>query len=280
MWRCRSSTALLCGAAARATLRARWIATLVACLWFGPAFAQIMNVQSLAGKPVAEGPSGRVAATGSWSTGNVLLLQATGSATLFYRAGDSVMLLTATGNYGNKGTGGALATEPFRESVFEHLRFRRSLLGGLSAEAFVQHEYDRFRRLRVRGLAGLGGRFDHEVSKDAHVAIGVAAMAQVEELLDPLPGDLQGLYREYRLSSYVSGSVRPADALTLTATLYVQPNLRAANDVRGLLDAGLQVAVTSHVALTVGLVIAWDTAPPVAVRGLDTTSTVGLAWAF
>ena len=82
------------------------------------------------------------------------------------------------------------------------------------------------------------------------------------------------------MSSYLTGSVRPAERLTLTATVYVQPNLRAANDVRGLLDTSLQVAVTSHVALTVGLVMAWDTAPPIAVRGLDTTSSVGLAWAF
>ncbi len=245
-----------------------------------PVAAQIMNVQSLAGKPVAEGPSGRVTATGSWSTGNVLILQATGSATLYYRSGASVWLLTATGSYGNKGSGGSLADVPFRESVFEHLRFRRTLLDGLSAEAFVQHEYDRFRRLRVRALGGVGGRFDHEVSKDAHVAVGVAVMLQAEELLEPQPGDLAGVYRELRLSSYVSGSVRPWDALTLNATLYVQPNLRVGNDVRGLLDTALQVAVTSHIALTLAFVLAWDTAPPVAVRGLDTTSTVGLAWAF
>ena len=258
-----------------------WLAT-VACAWIlqSRAEAQIMNVQSLAGKPVAEGASGRVAATGSWATGNVLLLQATGSATFFYRAGDSIWLLTANGNYGNKGDAGRLSDIPFRESIFEHVRFRRALLGGLGVEAFIQHEYDRYRRLRVRALGGIGGRFDLELSKDAHVAVGVAAMMQAEELLAPQPGDLKGLYREFRMSSYLTGSVRPAETLTLTATVYVQPNLRAANDVRGLLDTSLQVAVTSHVALTVGLVMAWDTAPPIAVRGLDTTSSVGLAWAF
>ena len=70
------------------------------------------------------------------------MLQATGSATFFYRAGDSIWLLTANGNYGNKGDAGRLSDIPFRESILEHVRFRRALLGGLGVEAFIQHEYD------------------------------------------------------------------------------------------------------------------------------------------
>lgn len=244
--------------------------------------ATIVNVQSLAGAAVEQGFTGKIAASGSLTTGNVLLLLASGTGTAFYRQGDHVFMLTGRANFGRKGTGTWFvdADEPFRENIFEHLRYRHLIDERWSAEAFVQHEYDRWRRLRVRGLAGVGARLDALSSDRGQLAFGLAYMAQVEELLEPQVGDLRGLYLEHRASSYVSASRKLNDHVALAGTLYVQPNLLAPSDVRGLLDLTFQISLTTSLALTVGYSIAFDTAPPVAVRGLDTNSSVGVAWSF
>lgn len=247
-----------------------------------PAAAKIVNVQSLAGAAVKQGFAGKVSASGSLTTGNVVLLLATGTGTAFYRTGDHVFMATVTANYGRKGSGEWFdeEDEPFRENVFEHIRYRYRWSPRWSSEAFLQHEYDRWRRLRIRGLAGIGMRADLLSSDDGHLALGLAYMAQAEELLEPQAGDLRGLYLEHRASSYVSASRKLAEAVAIAATIYVQPNLLLGTDIRGLLDLSLQVSVTSEIALTVGYWLAWDTAPPIAVRGLDSNTSVGLSWAF
>lgn len=229
-----------------------------------------------------QGLTGKVAANGSLTTGNVVLLLATASGTAFYRTGDHVFVATVTANYGRKGSDGWFDPEedPFRENIFEHLRYRRLLNASWSVEGFLQHEYDRWRRLRVRGLAGAGVRLDALSSDDGQLAAGLAYMAQAEELLEPLPGDLTGLYLEHRISTYISVSRKLSDVVAVAATVYVQPNVQRFSDVRGLLDTSLQVNVTSAVALTIGYWMAWDTAPPVAVRGLDSSTTLGLSWSF
>ncbi|HAN30461.1 MAG TPA: hypothetical protein DCQ06_02585 [Myxococcales bacterium] len=269
---------------ASAAKNLKWVA---ASVWFAAwlchpaaASAKIINVQSLAGKPIEQGLSGRVGLSTNIRSGNVQLALASANTQVFYRIDENIFVLSANGSYGLKGSLGKWSDEPFRERLFEHLRFRRDLTESIGVEAFVQHEYDRWRRLKLRALAGVGVRFDVDTSKDSHLAVGFAYMAQWEELLKPIEGDLTGIYLEHRLSSYITGSVKLGKRAAVTMTCYVQPNLTLWSDIRGLIEGRLTVSLTDSLALAVTGWSAWDTAPPQNVRGYDINTTVGFTYAF
>ncbi len=261
-------------------LSARLVGLLVLTVHLLPheASAQIINVQSLAGKPVAEGLSGRIDASGNLRAGNVQLALGAAELQLFHRTGRNVVMLSALGSYGLKGTTEDWAEEPFRERLFEHLRYRRSLTETWSLEAFVQNEYDRWRRLKLRALVGAGGRFDKKLGKIGHIAVGLAYMAQWEKLLNATPVDQQGIYLEHRLSSYVTGSVKLAERAAVTLTCYLQPNILDWSDLRGLLESAVLFSLTDRLALKLTGWWAWDTAPPATVRGYDINTTIGFSF--
>lgn len=245
-----------------------------------PAQAQIVNVSSLAGQAVEQGLSGNANLSVDFRTGNVQLMLASAAATAFYRVGDNTFMLSANGAYGLNGPPGEWKDEPFRERTFEHFRFRRQVNSLVSLEAFVQHEYDRWRRLKLRGLAGGGVRLDHKLSEDNAVAGGLAYMAQVEQLLKPTAADPSGRYLEHRISTYLTGSHKLAEKSAVTATVYFQPMIGAFTDIRALLDLGLIVGITDTLGVKISYALSWDSDPPDGVFGTEHTSLVAITWAF
>ncbi len=256
-------------------------ALLAGVLWApAPASAQIVNVQNLAGKAVGEGLSGNVGLNFNLRAGNVQFLLSSVGLTTFYKFGDNVLLLSAKAAYGLRGASGEWNDEPFRERIFEHLRYRRQISERVSIEAFGQHEYDRWRRLRIRMLAGGGPRFDIPISKTSHGAAGIAYMWQGEELLKPQSGDLTGFYVEHRISMYTTGSTQLTDNAVISGTIYIQPRIDGVDDVRGLLDGTLTVALTKKLGLKLNYIVALDSHPPQTVRGYDVTAKVGFAYSL
>lgn len=241
------------------------------------ASAQIVNVQSLAGKPVDPGLSGNATLALDWQAGNTQILAGSAAVTNFYRMDANLLLLTVSGAYGVKGTpDGAWAEEPYQQKIFEHLRFRHTLSPAWSLEAFGQHEYDRWRRLKFRALGGVGGRWDSDPWDGAHVGVGLAYMAQWEELLKPKPGDLTGVHLEHRASSYVTGALELTKAAAASLTTYLQPRLDDPADLRGLVEASLTVALTKRLQLKATYGLGYDLRPPQGVRGYDATTKVAL----
>lgn len=245
-----------------------------------PGHGQIVNIQQLAGKPVQLGASGQLALTGDWLLGNSLLLTGGGSGTLFFRTPDWVALVTAAGAYGVKGTAGQFADEPFQSKLFEHLRVRYLLAPHLSLEAFGQHEFDRWRRLKTRMVAGGGARLDVDAIAGIHIALGLAHMAQWEELLKPKGGDLPGLVLEQRLSSYAVLAASLSETASAVLVVYAQPKWSDFSDLRGLVDLALVVSINKVTALRVNWALGYDTQPPIAVRGFDGTGKVSLLAGF
>lgn len=242
--------------------------------------AQIVNVQQLAGKAVAQGFSGQAALSADWLSGNSMLLATAGSASVFWRRENWVALATVSAAYGIKGSNGAYAEEPYQAKLFEHLRLRREWQDGWSIEAFGQHEYDRWRRLKTRALAGLGMRRDFQGGGRLHGAVGAAYMLQAEALLRPKVGDPVGIVREHRLSCYLTGAAQVTETTALSLTVYGQPRWDAPADLRALVDAAVQVAMAKQLGLRVSYVVGFDTRPPIGVRGFDGTSKVALTAAW
>ncbi|MBM4343951.1 MAG: DUF481 domain-containing protein [Deltaproteobacteria bacterium] len=248
--------------------------------WAATATAQIVNVQQLAGKPVQPGLSGQVSVGGDWLLGNSQLLTGAGNASVFVRGEHGMVLATVSGAYGVKGTGASYADEPFQAKVFEHLRLRRGLAQGWSFEAFAQHEYDRWRRLKTRIVAGGGVRLDVDAMQGVHVALGLAHLSQWEELLKPRAGDLSGLVSEQRLSSYLVAAAEVSATASALVTLYAQPRWADWADLRGLVDVALVVTVSKATALRVNWVLGYDTRPPAGVRGYDGTGKISFVAGF
>lgn len=246
----------------------------------GPASAQIVNVQNLAGRAVTDGLSGTLGLNFDMRAGNTQILISSAELTTFYKFSDNVLLLNAKGAYGLKGAAGVWLDEPYQERLFEHVRYRRTLSERVSVEAFGQHEYDRWRRLKLRVLAGAGPRFDVPISKTTAAAVGIAYMWQGEELLSPQAGDLQGFYTEHRVSMYTTGGMKLTDTAAIAGTIYLQPRIDDVADVRGLVDGTLTVAITTTLGLKVSYVVAYDTRPPQSVRGYDITTKAGFAYAL
>jgi len=262
------------------TFSAALLGAAVVALCAAPASAQIVNVQNLAGKAVDEGLSGSVSLRFDLRMGNTQILMSSAGLTTFYKMGDDIILFTARGAYGLKGTPNGWNDEPYIERIFEHVRYRRELNDTVSVEAFGQHEYDRWRRLRIRTLAGAGPRFDVPVSETAHAAFGIAYMFQGEELLKPKPGDIEGFYAEHRLSSYITGSMKLTDNAAISGTIYAQPRLDDWSDIRSLIDGVLTVALTRKLGLSVKCVLALDSRPPEYVRGYDLNTRIGFSYAI
>lgn len=244
------------------------------------ALGQIVNVQQLAGKPIKPGLTAQAAVTGDWLSGNSQLATAGGSGSVFWRAGPWLSLVTVAGAYGRKGSNGKWAEDPFQSKIFEHVRVRRELQDGLSLEGFAQHEYDRWRRLKLRMVTGGGVRYDMDAAKGLHLAGGVAYMAQWEALLKPQPVDSTGLVLEHRVSSYFVGAADLSENSALLLTVYVQPKISDVMDLRGLVDIAVVLAASKAVALRVNWALGYDTRPPATVRGYDTTGKVALVVGF
>lgn len=258
------------------------VAAVVAAFALRPAAAQaqIVNVTQLSGKVVEQGFSGAANATVVSLVGNSLLLTASGGITAYYRRGRWLALVTSAAAYGLGGKDGKFADDPFQSKIFEHVRVRRDISDGWSIEAFGQHEYDRWRRLKLRALAGTGLRLDAEATPEVHAVFGLAYMALWEELLKPTEVDLQGVVFEHRVSSYATLAVALSATSAVTATLYVQPRIDLPSDIRGLIDVGLVVGIVKNLGLRVSWVLGYDTAPPANVRGYDGMTKVEFTATF
>lgn len=252
-------------------------AALVVVAGAGTAEAQIVNVQGLVGVDAPEGWSGGLDAAVDWRTGNVDLLVVGAAATARWRRGDHLVFAIVKGDYGRVGEEG----KTFLKRTFEHLRYRWRATPLLTAEAFVQNEADRFRRLSVRALAGAGPRLNLVREGTWRVAVGLAYMAEFELIRDdpglPDAGDEQ---LNHRASSYVvlSASVNPY--VTVTETFYAQPRLDEPTDLRLLSELGLTSKLTPRISWRTAFVVAYDRTPPATIERLDTTLQAGVSLTF
>lgn len=247
----------------------RTIAFAFACALVGasaPAAAQIVNVQSLLADEPPEGLSGSITASADWRTGNTNLLALAAAPLVRFRSGDHVALATWRGELRqNKSAPDADFTTIVKKS-FAHVRYRYRVRPRVVAEAFGQHVFDEFRRLRLRVVAGAGPKFDVVATGPLRLSVAVAYMIEIEELndgyIDPDndPPSASGIH--HRASSYVVASYHLDDRVTIANTMYAQPRLDDPSDIRMLDDLALVVKLGDSVAITTALSLSYDSHPP------------------
>jgi putative salt-induced outer membrane protein YdiY len=238
--------------------------------------AQIVNVQSQIGE-VPEGVSGQVDAAADFRRGNTNVLILSGAVTVRYKHDDHLVFAVAKGEYGEVGDPGST----FIKHTFEHLRYRLTLTPRFTVEAFAQHELDEFRRLKLRALAGAGGRFTLLGRANFSLVVGVAYMLEHEEL-DAKVGaaDAGDSYTNHRLSSYLMGGFKLNDQVALSESVYLQPRLDEPSDLRVLNETQLYVKLNDRFSFKTTLVLAHDSDPPDLLKDTDVVLQSGISYKF
>lgn len=237
--------------------------------------AQIVNFQSLASAPAEEGWSGGFETSLAWETGNTLKLDLVGGGLLRYHEAAHDAFCTLSGEFKT-----AAAVE-MSSKILEHCRYRHAFTDMLALEAYVQHEFDRFRRRETRALSGTGPRLSlsHAVDRDTLAFnCGVSYLLEYEALteVEGLP-DAGATSWTHRLSNYLHIAMGTNDETVVSATFYLQPSFADVRDYRLLGEGVILLRVDEHVSFGPALSIAYDSRPPAAVVPVDTALKALLA---
>lgn len=234
------------------------------------ASARIVNVQSAASREAEEGLSAEVAGSLLWATGNTNVTQLTGTVGLLYLTGPHRIF------FSGRVARGIEEGNTYINNLFEHLRYRHRLTNLFSAETFLQHEYDEFRRLQFRGLFGLGPRIEFDPSKDWEISVGSAWMLEFQRFSSD--GAIDGGEEELnqRWSNYLTVGGEITEGISLLHTFYYQPRFDDFSDHRMLSESAAVLEVKSWLAVQIAFTAAYDSSPPAEVEKLDTTYTTSL----
>lgn len=229
-----------------------------------PAAAQV-NVESLRSDLKQQPYFVNFDANFSGMLGNTRGIIAGGSAFVGAKRGNHLLFSKAQVDYAAFG-------KPSVTTVlasFAHLRYNYKINSWLYAEAFAQVQQDKFQRLRLRNIEGVGPRFALKESKALDLYCGSAYMFEYEALspLDdkpPPPGTIA-----HRWSNYISFMINLDDRTRFTSVLYVQPRFDDFTDVRVLNESAFGVVLKKPLSLKLGVVVRYDSQPPLGVLPVD-----------
>lgn len=161
-------------------------------------------------------------------------------------------------------------TETRVSKSFIHLRYNYVLIEDwLLGEIFVQQQHDKFQRLLVRELAGVGPRFVLADEEDLRFAYGTSWMFEYERIAVATGAPDEPVVLANRWNNYLSAMVRPDDRVRAIATIYVQPRFDHFTDLRVLFEAAVTTEVTKVFGLKVIGTIRYDSQPPTEVKRTD-----------
>ncbi len=157
---------------------------------------------------------------------------------------------------------------------FSHLRYNYSVSDVVILEALTQVQYNREQDLRNRFLLGSGLRFEVLQRSRVHLALGLTAMYEREEL------ESYRIIETPRNSDYIALQLTANDKTTLTNTVYIQPAFDKIDDIRILDNLDLSVALSTWLAMTLSLEYRFDSKPPPDIKEYDLTLLNGLTVRF
>lgn len=130
---------------------------------------------------------------------------------------------------------------------FSHLRYNYELEPWLLWEAFGQVEGDRFRRVSLRRLFGVGPRLELIESDHFDLAYGSSYLNEVSTSPSDSSGP-GGTRQVHRWNNYLSAALRADPKITLSNVTYVQPSFASFADVHVLsvLSADFEVTPRLH----------------------------------
>ncbi|HEX5659310.1 MAG TPA: DUF481 domain-containing protein [Polyangiales bacterium] len=263
-------------------MRAGWWWVLCVFAFAGSAHAQV-NAETLVESITKPGWGGGGKSTLSFSRGNVNLLEVRGDLSTYFATShpdappgtDRFWFRDRILAYGSAGLK-SLDGKGVANDGFGHLRYTRMHWLRFGSEVYLQAQYDKFRLLSRRLVAGAGLRVVFINYDRLRGWVGTGALLEFErrDILPenqpprgPDPTDMTNP----RSSSYITLIIPLVpERLSLIATAYVQPRWDIWRDVQVLHEAKLQVKVTGHLSINTDLGVRFDSRPPVSVERTDT----------
>ena len=232
-----------------------------------PALATL-NVLPIGSKSNSSEFSGNITGSMVLETGNISWLSFNPAVSLRYSAGGHTVLLKTS-------------TEFFAQNRisiinrgFEHLRYSLEIIDTLKWESFIQHQFDEFRNVKFRGLAGTGLALSYEIGSSLTFAIAAAYMFEYE--VEQATETLQAKESNHRLSSYIQAQWWLTDTMTLGLITFYQPRLDNFADIRCLGESSFTIRGNEWLSMQLTFSLGYDTQPFVGVEKMDTTTKTSL----
>ena len=243
--------------------------SLVASSWAVPSSAQILN--TLRGFDEKEmGWSGGVEGAIATASGNTDYFEfEVGGAVQHqgvknrWRFLGRTMQRTASGN-------------EIARSQFGHIRHNYRLTPRFSTLAFLQGQYDPFKRIENRYLAGAGAQTDLLKDADWRSVLGASIMYENEELTDN-----NGITTsDARLSFFLSVFRDVKEGVDVDFVGFYQPLVDNLGDARASVTFGMRADIAGELYTFVRYVAEYDSEPAPGVDDLDQSLRAGLGYKF
>ena len=248
-------------------MRASWkIVFAWAAIWMcaSPAALAQVNVETLRHDVVHR--KSRFAALGgglSGRVGNVRSMNATGSFLAGYGKNRHLLFGKLQGDYGE------FASVATVSKSFAHARYNYRIAPWLFGELFAQGQQDKFQRLQLRELYGIGPRFVLVNSKVVELFYGSSYMFEHEELVAKVGADERHSFVNQRMNNYASLNIQIDSKSRFSSALYFQPSFDDFADFRVLSETAVSVEFASRLVLRALVTALHDSRPAFDVRPFD-----------
>lgn len=191
--------------------------------------------------------------------------------------GRHLAFLKAQGDYAQ------FSGEATISKAFVHARYNFRILRWLFGEAFVQVEMNKFQRLALRQLDGLGLRFAAVQNDTVQLYYGTAWMLDYEQLsqsdglIKPFAG---AAWVAQRWSNYAALGLRLGTRVRFADAFYVQPRVNGFYDVRLLNEASFSVDIDKRFSGKIMCQVHYNSTPPSRVGPTDVDTLTSLVVTF
>lgn len=168
------------------------------------------------------------------------------------------------------------ADEDFLNVLFGHLRYNRKITKVFRAESFIQYQRDPVLDISARELFGVGVRFKLISTEYFWAYAGTTYMYEFER-----SDKFEQSSRHHRSSNYVSLTTSiPKTALTMTGTMYYQPEYKNFDDFRVLAEINIKYKISKHISFNSGYNYFYDNETPMGGRQYYATTKFGLGFTW
>ena len=229
------------------------------------ALAQV-NVEGLRKQLTKEGVHGTLSGSITSYQGNTLGTELGSAMLIGYRTGRELVYFNMNANYAHLGGNVQVA------NAFVHFRYNHALNDWLAAEVFTQAESDRFRRLQLRTLVGVGARFTLADSELFALYYGASYMYEHLSLNASISDSLVRPAQVHRMNNYAALLIvlEPGRA-ALANTIYCQPRFDDFTDLRLLDVLSLDVSVTGRISASLQATLRYESPVPHPLKHADLT---------
>jgi putative salt-induced outer membrane protein YdiY len=247
----------------------KWLSSFFLFIFFQyPIFSQVVNIENKRFLNDTNGWVGRVDFGFNLTQNTQQIITFNNSVRAQYQKNKSRFLILNELNFIQA------AGKDFVNSGFQHFRYSYKVKERITAESFVQTQYNPILRLNLRFLIGAGPRFKLIKKERFKLYAATLYMYEYEEILKSATN------YDHRLSSYVTFAWSISKQMEWTATTFYQPNIQNFSDYRIAHDGALEIAISKHFSFLLNTNVLFDTKQPEGIPELTYTIKNGVSFKF